>query len=280
MSTQRRIHVAVGGGDDKPQRKFIVSMDAGSIIDQLTKEISSSINETEEALKLEVEGGFELRGKDPIDIIRDGELVLVSPKNPTVSLTPAKPEPKELDRSYIAHPDEPTRLQIRIVTAESARAFAKENPKQQLEPTNGVLAFDGEFVSGNITFGILQEEVARVCGWDIPECSEDHDLSHEREAACSCPVAQEVEQNGLFSRFHCRFSIDGTRCKHDDCLYSHAEVNLPNAEAPPHCIVCLDALGFPCPKCIEKANASGTAFEEVIHCPLIQVRRYGLMVED
>jgi hypothetical protein len=43
-------------------------------------------------------------------------------------------------------------MQIRIVTAEAARAFAKENPKQQVEPTNGILAFDGEYVSGNVTF--------------------------------------------------------------------------------------------------------------------------------
>ncbi|PVF99226.1 hypothetical protein CPB86DRAFT_315970 [Serendipita vermifera] len=269
MSTLRRIQVLVGG-DGKHQRKFIVSMDAGSSIDQLMEEISSFIHEAKETLKLEVEGGFELRGKEPIDIIRDEEVVRVTPRDPALSSTPAKTEPKELDRSYLAHPDEPTRLQIRIVTAENARAFAKENPKQQLEPTNGVLAFDGEFVSGNVTFGVLQEEVARVCGWDIPTCSEDHDLSHEREAACSCSVAQQIEQNGLFSRFHCRFSINGTRCKHDDCLYSHVEVNLPNPDAPPHCVVCLDALGFPCPKCIEQANASGTLFEEVVHCPLIQ----------
>jgi hypothetical protein len=63
-----------------------------------------------------------------------------------------KPERKPLDESYLAHPDEPIRLRIQVITAEAARAFAKENPKRQLEPTNGVLAFDGEYVSGNVTF--------------------------------------------------------------------------------------------------------------------------------
>jgi hypothetical protein len=77
---------------------------------------------------------------------------MVISKNSAFSNTPAKPELEVPEGSYLAYPDEPTRLQIRIVTAESARAFAKENPTQQLEPTNGVHAFDGEFVSGNVTF--------------------------------------------------------------------------------------------------------------------------------
>jgi hypothetical protein len=37
-------------------------------------------------------------------------------------------------------------------------------------------------------------------------------------------VAQEVEQIGLFSTLHCRFTVDGTRCMNDACPYSHTEI--------------------------------------------------------
>lgn len=42
-------------------------------------------------------------------------------------------------------------FQIRLVTAEMARNHAKEVLKETSEPSNGVLAFNGEFVSGNTT---------------------------------------------------------------------------------------------------------------------------------
>lgn len=53
---------------------------------------------------------------------------------------------------------------------------------------------------------------------------DDHTLHHEKEGACSCAVAQEVEQIGLFSTLHCRFTVDGTRCMNDACPYSHTEI--------------------------------------------------------
>jgi hypothetical protein len=67
------------------------------------------------------------------------------------SVTKPKPKPRS-DTSHIAHPDEPIRMQVRVVTADIARDFAKEKPKEQTEPTNGILAFEGELISGNVTF--------------------------------------------------------------------------------------------------------------------------------
>jgi hypothetical protein len=86
-----------------------------------------------------------------IAIIRDGELVIASSKGMTAPNSITKRRPRT-DKSHIAHPDEPSRMQVRLVTAELARDFAKENPKLQVEPANGILAFDGELISGNVTF--------------------------------------------------------------------------------------------------------------------------------
>ena len=86
-----------------------------------------------------------------IDTIRDGEVVVATSTALAAPSTTTKPK-RGLDKSHIAHPDEPSRIQIQIVTADHARTFAKENPKQQIEPTSGILAFEGEFISGNVTF--------------------------------------------------------------------------------------------------------------------------------
>jgi hypothetical protein len=43
------------------------------------------------------------------------------------------------------------RVQIAFVTAEFARTHARKNLNVNTEPSNGVLAFDGELVSCNTT---------------------------------------------------------------------------------------------------------------------------------
>jgi hypothetical protein len=77
----------------------------------------------------------------------------------------------------------------------------------------------------------LRLEAARALGW-IPEdnlqVDEDNydccDYPHDTGIACSCALALEIEQCGLFSTLHCRFSLDGQRCSHSDCPYSHADL--------------------------------------------------------
>ena len=51
----------------------------------------------------------------------------------------------------VSRPEEPSpsRIQIRLVSAALARSHAKGSMKEGSEPTNGVLAFDGQFVSGH-----------------------------------------------------------------------------------------------------------------------------------
>ena len=54
------------------------------------------------------------------------------------------------------------------------------------------------------------------------DCSDhEHNIGH----SCSCAVALEIEQHGLFSTFHCRFTLDGNNCPYLDCPYSHVNVN-------------------------------------------------------
>jgi hypothetical protein len=78
----------------------------------------------------------------------------------------------------------------------------------------------------------LRREAARVFGWvseDAMIMDEDDeercDHKHDAGDACSCAVALEIEQHGLFSSLHCRFTLDGQRCSNPDCPYSHAKLN-------------------------------------------------------
>jgi hypothetical protein len=76
----------------------------------------------------------------------------LNPASSSSSRSEPRPAPHGYpDTTYIAQPDEPCRMQVRLVTAELARNHAKETPKDSSEPTNGVLAFEGEFISGNTT---------------------------------------------------------------------------------------------------------------------------------
>lgn len=85
-------------------------------------------------------------------MIHDGEVVTALAEvgasdvslPPTVVLSSSK-----TSHASVVSQDDPGRLQIRLVTAELARKHARATPKDKSEPTTGVLAFEGEFVSGN-----------------------------------------------------------------------------------------------------------------------------------
>jgi hypothetical protein len=47
--------------------------------------------------------------------------------------------------------DTTERFKIKFVTAEHAVIHARQTPRERSEPVNGVIGFDGEFVSGNTT---------------------------------------------------------------------------------------------------------------------------------
>jgi hypothetical protein len=53
---------------------------------------------------------------------------------------------------------------------------------------------------------------------------DDVNCEHAEDAACSCPIAREIEQHGLSSTFHCRFTVDGSSCGEAECPYSHVKL--------------------------------------------------------
>lgn len=187
-----------------------------------------------------------------IDIILDGELVVARPIGAAVvepQMTPVKsesvaPDDTEPPIESSLEDAELEHFRFTIISAELSRSHARQHPKDQSAPQTGVPAFDDEFASGNMTLvgyqhhclppdidsstqGTLQREAARCLGWELDDAMDiDGDAcTHEKEAACSCAVAQEIERHGLFSTLHCRLSQDGVNCGNDECPYSHVELN-------------------------------------------------------
>jgi len=204
-----------------------------------------------------------------LDTIRDNELVtsraIPKPTSHGGSTSPVK-KSHPSSRGYITKSsnDEPGRIQIRLVSAEMARVHARATLKHGGSTTTikaGVLAFDGEFISGNTSLVIfiqtypqmctlagpppaplltrffllqnaLRRETARVFGWvsedpmitDDDENDDQCDYEHDTGSACSCAVVLEIEQRGLLSNLHCRFVLDGERCSNQDCPYSHVKL--------------------------------------------------------
>ncbi|KAJ7677170.1 hypothetical protein B0H17DRAFT_123065 [Mycena rosella] len=244
MSSQkRRVLVAFeeddAGRDQKRQRKIAVSIDNTATNADLAREIAATLDQP--AVTLEIAGGFELRAQDGIDMIAEDDIVTA--RSCAVQMDVAVSAPKRESRfvtpststEVTASPEEPTRLQIRFVTAELARVYARGTPKEQSEATNGVLAFDGESVSGNTTLKCIKHEAARVLGWaeanslELDDGLGICDRDHDNEGACSCPISQEIAQYGLSSTLHCRFTTNGSSCG-NQCPYSHAKLPISNAE--------------------------------------------------
>ena len=91
------------------------------------------------------------------DIIREDELVTsrvisAGPSdiaNDTIRPTP-QPRIYPSAQHYIAEPNEPSRIQIRLVSAELARSHASAvRNGASATAIDGVFAFEGEFISGN-----------------------------------------------------------------------------------------------------------------------------------
>ncbi|KAJ6599763.1 hypothetical protein DFH09DRAFT_626245 [Mycena vulgaris] len=278
---KRRIFVAfeddLSGGDmQKRQRKIAVFIDKTATNAELAKEVAQTLKQPN--VTLELSGGFELREQDGIDMIGDNDIVTARPGSAreldlVCETTPdAAPGAAESDLPSTALPDAVERFKIRFVTAEHALAHARQTPKEQTEPKNGIFAFDGEPVNGNITLRTLSQEAARVLQWSSPDAMEldDSICEHADNAACSCPIARELEEYGLSSTFHCRFTVDGSSCVSARCPYSHVELTDSNMASAPHCSICGDALAFPCPTCLGRAESAGEEPASVLFCPLVQ----------
>ncbi|KAJ6568825.1 hypothetical protein B0H19DRAFT_687758 [Mycena capillaripes] len=282
MPPKRKVLVAfeedLPGSDQKRQRKIAVSIDPNATNAELVKEIADAFD-TPATMTLEFAGGFELRAQDGVDMIGDNDIVIAR----SISIADS-----DIPQSHVLVPSSPSapaqlppsedldtvkRFKIAFVTAEHAATHAKETPRDQSEPESGVFGFDGEFVSQNTTLRDLKNEAARVLEWTSPDAMdvEPAVCVHEREGGCSCNIAQEIERYGLSTTFHCRLTVDGSRCGHTDCPYSHVELtNIAAAAAPPHCTICMDALAFPCPGCLARAESNAEEPASVKFCPLVQ----------
>ncbi|KAK7050214.1 putative bifunctional E2/E3 enzyme [Favolaschia claudopus] len=285
MGKKRRILVAFedsadADGPQKRQRKLAVSIDETAKNYDLAKEIATTLEQP--GVTLALPGGFELRDQDGVEMIGDTDVVTARVVDHQSAVLPNQLEGMADESSAVETKGVPIshestkRFQIRFVSAKQAVAYAQETPREQSEPTNGVLAFDGEFVSGNTTLRVLQSEAARVLGW-ISTSSSSMDVDageyciHESEASCSCHIAGEIERHGLSTTFHCRFTIDGSQCLHGEaCPYSHLALKGLDTAEPPHCSICGDALSFPCPACLARAEMAGDEPSSVVFCPLVQ----------
>ncbi|KAG6844814.1 hypothetical protein H0H87_003481 [Tephrocybe sp. NHM501043] len=278
MAPKRRILVVYEQEHPAKRVKLAVSVDKDATNDALARKIAENVGS--EQVKLEIGDGFELHGQDGVEMILDSDVVIARPSQPhgpfimSTSQLPTLVSTPNLDQKE-KEGEEHNRYQIRLITAELARAHAKETLKESTEPTNGILAFDGQFVSGNTTLSALRQQAVSVLGWKpFGESFEDEPCHHEARPICSCPIAQEVELYGLSSTLHCRFTVDGTACLNDECCYSHVALSNDGNESlradAPHCSLCGDALAFPCPSCLKHAERKGIEPSAVVHCAIIQ----------
>ncbi|KAJ7636568.1 hypothetical protein FB45DRAFT_447877 [Roridomyces roridus] len=296
MASQKRTIRVVfeddSAGSDRPPkiRKTAISIHADATNAELAKEIADTFNQSA-GIRMEIDGGFKLRPQDTIDVIEPNFIVsarVCAPPSPDVgtdtidlieeeivsdlldssSAPPLKQEPIDTKAEHqdmpLDTPDAIERYKIGFITADHAIAHAKGTAKEQTEATNGVLAFDGEMISGNTTLSDLEREAARVLQWsssDDASMNVDEVPCHHDDFACSCSISQKLEKDGIFDTLHCRFTRDGSDCMLDDCPYSHSKLfDVPDAKSST-CSLCEEDLTSPCHRCV-------TSKEEF--CPLVQ----------
>ncbi|KAF8148358.1 hypothetical protein K438DRAFT_1989266 [Mycena galopus ATCC 62051] len=184
---------------------------------ELAQEIAVAFEQPN--VTLNISDGPALGEKDTVETIGEHDIVTARAKSSATSPPEIKIEVGS------AHPDPVARFKIGFLTAENAVLHAKQTPREQSEPTNGTFAFDGELISGSLPLRELEKEAARVLKWSSPDSMDldDNPCNHQEEVACSCPIAQDVQQYGLAGTLHCRFTIDGSMCMNEECPYSHVE---------------------------------------------------------
>jgi hypothetical protein len=110
-----------------------------------------------------------------LDTIRDDELVTArtistsvkAPDDSSVNKPPSSQSyPGPSKQQYATEPHEPSRIQIRLVTAALARVHARATLKDRNVAQHGIFAFDGEFISGNTSLVTIRL-VGSLCSSDI-----------------------------------------------------------------------------------------------------------------
>ena len=100
-----------------------------------------------------------LRGSSILHTIHDDELVTAR----AVSIGPSPPISNPVDnirQSYPSKPaesTEPGRIQIRLVTAQLARAHARATLQDDSTTLNNTFAFDGAFINGNTSLVTIRD---------------------------------------------------------------------------------------------------------------------------
>ncbi|TFK70123.1 hypothetical protein BDN72DRAFT_896704 [Pluteus cervinus] len=294
MNLKRILVVIEDGGSI---RKLALSIRSGASIAELAKEIVSVAGVP--AVTLEVGDGFELQGQDGVNLISDGEIVTARVQRGTESaIGPSTSQNGNEDTQLLDPPPysrgaarkaparrsmedgaEFGRLRITLVSAQLARKFAAKNIRTFHLPSNGVQAFDSELIGGNTSLNAVRREAARLFGWDSDgSIRSDEDCTHDtidNELECSCAIAEDISQNGLRSTLHCRFSLDGSPCRHSDCPFSHTALAATGLRTSsfgrvPICSICTEALGSACPKCLADDLSDGKESDAIVHCSLTQ----------
>ncbi|KAF8638741.1 hypothetical protein AX16_010464 [Volvariella volvacea WC 439] len=277
VERKRRFLVRVINGNQT--RKLAVMVSENATIEELSQEIISTLN-LQTLLILEVSDGFELRGQDHVSIIGGDEIVTarpmeLTPKGALLALPPAEGEVKsnaETLSLYSTPPpyDDgrvetekmvavPKRFQIRLVNARLARQHAAQRPRDITMP-RGTLAFGGTLVSGNTSLWAVKNEAAKLFQWSAVVDEQELGCNHDSNVACSCTIAQRIEQYGVASMLHCQYHMMGRKCSIIGCSYSHKAADVPSGTSS--CSLCWERLESPCPKC--KTTGIGSL------CPLMQ----------
>ncbi|KAF5392275.1 hypothetical protein D9757_001558 [Collybiopsis confluens] len=270
------------------RKELKISLPSTATNAELAKEVAKTFDINIGNLRLEVDGGFQLREQDSIMSIEHGEVVIARVSEPSVSYRDQNP----LDRESLPAPDSSTvdtqmddsvtdvptigteGRKILFVSPEQARRCANAFPTGVEEPNEdfGTFAFEGGRVGSQVTLKSLKIEAARILdldsdyarAMDSDKCTK---CKQSAEETCACAIASEIIKHGLLSSMHCRLTIDGSECPHGkNCPYSHAPIAL-NTRIPPHCTICEGALGFPCKICEAATNDLDAAAH--VHCPLV-----------
>ncbi|KAJ7230547.1 hypothetical protein GGX14DRAFT_583780 [Mycena pura] len=143
----------------RKKRKMMISLPSNSTIGDLSHEIATTLEVDVGQLGLFTMQDFELRLKDDLDTIMDGEIVhakrladkgISSSSGTTtgdedVPMVDINPDPISEHVSIVPEEDiQSPRVRIDFVTAELARKYAKATPKEISVPSNGVAAFNGK----------------------------------------------------------------------------------------------------------------------------------------
>ncbi|KDQ55403.1 hypothetical protein JAAARDRAFT_37425 [Jaapia argillacea MUCL 33604] len=284
-------------------RGILIPIESTKSIADLAEEASAEYYDSSEEervadpkkLVFTLPDGTGLRFRDKIAHVLDsGDTVHVRHTEDTVQVTKAlesrdgnakgapagKPSPAKPPKSWedvddpMLGEDNRKRVVVAFRSAQLARNDGHEAPTQ-------ALGFGGNAVSVKLTMDIIRREAAVALGWsgfdDDAMIMDDPPLFDVEEdsmrGTCSCTLANQVLNQGVFDHLHCRKEIDGSTCDVEECKYSHARIasdTYVSSVADFECAICTEMLGFPCERCLNRPEDKGKDPSLILCCPLVQ----------